>query len=362
MHKMTQPKIYIRAKKLWIRFSLDGEVIKRSLNLDNTKANIKLANTQIIPQMIIQVHSGEFFENIKDKMPLIDEFVYKSFEMHRGTRKLRTHNDCVSMYNNHIKEFFGQTKLDQLKPSDIKIWQNTLLDRGLSPARVKTIRSVLTSMYRDALEDEIVNRNPFTLVRVPKIIPPEIFPFSLKEIQNILSVTNGWLQNFLAVAFFTGARSGELLGLKWEDINFDKKEIFIKRSIKFGEISTPKTTSSTRCIDILDTLVPFLKNQFEITGKKNTFVFLNDKDEHIYDIKRVRETHWRRALKSAGLDYRPIYHTRHTFATVMIENNEDILWVANMLGHINSTMTLSRYARYIKRANKQRATFLEKMF
>ena len=51
---------------------------------------------------------------------------------------------------------------------------------------------------------------------------------------------------------------------------------------------------------------------------------------------------------------------RHTFATVMLENGEDILWISNMLGHTNSTMTLSKYARYIKRDDKKRATFLDK--
>ena len=144
-----------------------------------------------------------------------------------------------------------------------------------------------------------------------------------------------------------------------KDINFEKSEIFIKRSIKFGEISTPKTTSSIRSIDMLDSLIPFLEDQYSMTGNKNSYVFLNQNDQHIYDIKRVRDTHWKKVLKLSNLDYRPIYHTRHTFATVMIENNEDILWVSNMLGHVNSTMTLSKYARYIKRADKQRATFLQ---
>ena len=65
-----------------------------------------------------------------------------------------------------------------------------------------------------------------------------------------------------------------------------------------------------------------------------------------------------KAYEECDLKYRPIYHTRHTFATVMLENGEDILWVSNMLGHTDSTMTLSRYARYIKRENKKRATFL----
>ncbi|MDO9266272.1 MAG: hypothetical protein Q7U00_04220 [Sulfurimonas sp.] len=65
-------------------------------------------------------------------------------------------------------------------------------------------------------------------------------------------------------------------------------------------------------------------------------------------------------LKECDFKYRPIYHTRHTFATVMLENGEDILWISNMLGLTDSTMTLSRYAKYIKRDERKRASFLGK--
>ena len=126
-----------------------------------------------------------------------------------------------------------------------------------------------------------------------------------------------------------------------------------------GVISTPKTANSIRYIDIIDSLLPYLKEQYKLTAHKNSYVFLNENDENFYDIKRIRNTHWKRVLKECDLNYRPIYHTRHTFATVMLENGEDILWVSNMLGHKDSTMTLSRYARYIKRDDKKRATFLE---
>ena len=363
MHKMTQPKLFERDSKLWVRFSLNGKQVRRALNLDDTKLNRKLANTQLIPQMVIKVHTGEFFKNDEDKnkLPLIDDYVKRSFEMHKATRKKSTHNDCLGMYNNHIKQYFGDKRLDELKPSEIKIWQNTLVEKGLSASYIKHIRSVLTLMYRDAMEDEIIDKNPFDLVRIPKILPTEIHPFRLDEIKEILSNSTGWVKNFIALAFFTGARSGEMVGLKWEDIDFSKKEIYIRRAIKMGEISTPKATSSIRVVDILDSLLPYLKDQYRLTGDKNSYVFLNQDDEHLYDIKRVRDTHWKKVLKKCDIEYRPIYHTRHTFATIMLENNEDILWVSNMMGHVNATMTLSKYARYIKRADKKRATFLEKI-
>ncbi|MCW8896058.1 tyrosine-type recombinase/integrase [Sulfurimonas sp.] len=134
----------------------------------------------------------------------------------------------------------------------------------------------------------------------------------------------------------------------------------IKSVVRSGKDGKLKTESSYREIEILDSLLPYLKNQYQLTGSQNSYVFLNENHEPLYDIKRIRDNQWKKTLIKCKLDYRPIYHTRHTFATVMLENGEDILWISNMLGHKDSTMTLSRYAKYIKRDDKKRATFLEK--
>lgn len=324
--------------------------------MDN-KTNRKLALQQFIPEIQAKLNSGTFFNNEK-RIPTVDEFVHTSFEIHKGKRKYSTHIDYFNGYYNHVKSSFAKKRLDTVKPSDIELWQNAMLEKGLSPRRIKTLRTILTTMYADAIKDNIVKYSPLTMVKVPRAKKVEVKPFSLSEIKNLLSNCDGLLRNFLAVAFFTGMRSGELIGLKWSDIDFSRLEISISRSIKMGEISTPKTENSTRVIDIIDYLIPFLKDQFALTGKKKSFVFLNANDEHLYDIKRIRETHWRKLLKKCGFEYRPIYHTRHSFATLMIENNEDILWVSNMLGHTDSTMTLSKYARYIQRKDKKRAIFL----
>jgi integrase len=125
-----------------------------------------------------------------------------------------------------------------------------------------------------------------------------------------------------------------------------------------GVVSTPKTQSSIRTIDILDPLLPYLKAQYERTGRAGSFVFLNKNGDHYYDIKRIRDTRWKKLLEKLGIEYRTIYQMRHTFATVMIENGEDILWVSHMLGHTDTSMTLQMYAKYRKQKDKKRAVFL----
>ena len=257
----------------------------------------------------------------------------------------------------HIAPHLGKKRLDHIKPSDIALWQNTLLKR-LTPRRVRNVRAVLNTFFEDAIRDEIIDKNPVSKVKLPKIEKVEVTPFTIDEMKRIIEGAEDDLKAFCALGFFTGMRSGEIIGLRWEDIDFKRKEISIKQAIKMGVISTPKTQSSIRTIDILDQLMPHLKEQHRRTGKENSYVFLNGEGDHYYDIKRIRNTRWKNLLKDVGIEYRTIYQMRHTFATVMIEHGEDILWVSHMLGHTDTSMTLQMYAKYRKQENKKRATFL----
>ncbi|WP_345974780.1 site-specific integrase [Sulfurimonas sp. HSL3-7] len=358
-------KLYVKKVKnvkgevketLWVRFyDHHRKLIRKPLKLSNTKANRKLAETQLIPQLMLKLHSGEFFNKTA---PTLNEYMRTSFEMNKSRRRATTQNDYQISYDKHIEPHLGHMKLDKIKASDLELWQNKVLE-SVSPRRLKNIRAVLSGILNDAYRDELISKNPLTLVKTIKAEKVEIHPFSLSEISEILENSEGQDRNFFALAFFTGMRSGEMIGLKWCDIDFKKMEIHIQRSRKMGVNTPPKTESSNRVIDILDSLYVYLQSQYKLTGDKNSYVFLNEGDEPIYDIKRIRDRAWKKTLKVCELEYRPIYHTRHTFATVMLENGEDILWVSNMLGHTDSTMTLSRYARYVKRKERKRGQFLQ---
>lgn len=356
-------KIYVKKVKnvkdevkesLWIRFNHNGKLIRKPLKLSNTPANKKLAEKQMIPQLMLKLHNEEL---IKKQVPTLNEYSVKSFEMNKSRRRVSTQNDYRISYEKHIQPTLGYMTLDTIKASDIELWQNKVLE-SVSPRRLKNIRAVLSGILSDAYRDELIVKNPLTLVKTVKAPKVEIHPFSIDEISNILEHSEGQNRNFYALAFSTGMRSGEMIGLKWSDIDFSKLEIHIQRSRKMGMDTLPKTESSNRVIDILDSLLPYLQHQYKLTGDKDSYVFLNADNEAIYDIKRIRDSHWKKTLEACELKYRPIYHTRHTFATMMLENGEDILWVSNMLGHTDSTMTLSRYARYVKRKEKKRAQFL----
>ena len=353
-------KLISKNKKLWITFYHQSKRYRRSLGLDDTKANRKLALNTIIPEIQYKLNQGTFFNNDRASKPTVAEYAKISFALHEKERKSSTRYDYETSLRLHILPTFGKRRLSSIKPSDIALWQNKLLDR-LTPRRVRNIRAVFNGIFEDALRDEIIEKNPISKVKVPKIDKVEITAFTLQEVKCIIEHAKDDLQSFVALGFFTGMRSGEMIGLRWEDVDLDKREISIKRTIKMGEVTTPKTQNSIRTIDIIDQLYPYMLKQFERTGQYNSYVFLNKDLNHYYDIKRIRNTRWKNLLKELGIKYRTIYHMRHTFATVMIEHGEDILWVSHMLGHADSSMTLQMYAKYRKQKDKKRATFLNEI-
>jgi len=357
--KMTQPKIFARDGKLYISYSFNRKQIRKSLNMDDTKANRHYATTQIIPQYILKVHSGELFNNTK--IPTVDEFIKVSFKIHEQSRKTATQDAYLQMYNKHIKPRFGNKKLNCIKPSEISLWQNTLC-KSLSPKTVKTIRTILYTIYSDAIKDELIEKNPLALVNAP--VDNEVkekIPFTLEEINKILKNSDGKMKVLFAIGFYTGMRTGEIIALKWSDIDFDKKTINIKRSIRKGIESVPKTKTSVREIEILDVLLPYLIDYHKSTIKGTKYLFETSSGRPYASAEKISTCYWKRLLKQLDIPYRILYQMRHTFASMMIGHGEDILWVSNMLGHKDSSITLQKYARYIAHEKVERASFLTKL-
>ena len=340
-----------RNGKLWITFYHQSKRYRKSLGLDDTKSNRKLATNSIIPEFVYKLNNGKFFEEEKQRIPTVEEYAKISFKIHQATRKESTIVRMMSNYNRHILPRFGKRRIDLITPSQLSLWQNDLLlKEKLSPKRIKDIRSVLSVIFEDAIHDELVSFNPARrMAKLPTQIRAEIHPFNFEEIQAILNSAEGQFKNLFALGFFTGLRTGEIIGLEWNDINLEENILKVTRTVGRGIVSAPKTVGSIREVEILDVLKPYLLDQFKRTGKENSFVFLNEINRHYFDTSKVRDPHWKKTLQRANVPYRTVYHMRHTFASMMIGNGENILWVSSMLGHTTPEMTLNRYTRYIKK-------------
>jgi integrase len=259
----------------------------------------------------------------------------------------------------HILPYFGKKKLDQIKASDLARWQNNLL-KDRSSKTVRTIRTVFQTIMEDAMMDEIIKFNPFKRVKAPILTESrEKKPFLMDDMFKIIDAMPEHMKCYFAIGFFTGMRTGEIIGLQWKDVDWNERIIKVRRSRRQGVETKPKTKSSIRDVEILDALLPYLIKHREL-NVSNTYIFETFMGQPFNTCDKISSHYWKPTLKTLEIPYRNLYQMRHSFASLMISNGEDILWVSNMLGHKDSSMTLEKYARYVKRSDKKRAEFLSK--
>jgi len=258
-----------------------------------------------------------------------------------------TIRDYLNILKCYIIPEFGAYKLDELRPSDIKNWM-AKVQGTITNKRINNILIPLRQAYREAYEDEIIENNPLSRVRNLPINTREPKPFNLNEIAKILNQLDGQNRNFIQFAFYTGLRTSELIGLKWEDVDIENNRIHVRRAIVRNKEKSTKTSSGLRTVDLLPDAKAALTGQKQHTEQTSEFVFHDPRSNSRWkDDQAIRKVIWTPALKLSGVKYRSPYHTRHTYASMMLMNRNDPMYVAQQMGHKDWGMIRTNYGRWI---------------
>ncbi len=311
--------------------------------------------------------SGKFDKelevNLQHNVKTIKELLIEVLENKSKTLKYKTLEAYKSSTNQHLIPYFQDTLVTEIKPIDIKKFQDSLVDKKLGNGIINLARILLKEVFAIAILHEWITLNPIKMIEMPKarVSTKKAKPFTLDEIDLILANTKGAVRNFFGISFFTGMRSGELLALKWEDIDFKTDTISINKTVASGYINTPKTESSKRDIEILNKAKEFLIAQRLETGLKNDYVFLSQHNTH-YSCNTFFYYALQDVLEKLNIEKRSLHNTRHTFASLMLNNGIEAIWVSNMLGHENLNITLKIYTHYMPKKEKMSIEFLEKRY
>lgn len=345
---------------------------KAYLGLKNTDANCKLIEKKIIPSIERDISLGVY--NPKGKQSAIKrnvkEYGFLSFTRHKKDRREHVRSAYYRHFKNHIVPDFGARNIDSISPMELIEWQNKKLEE-YKVTTVKKFRSIFYTIFSDAVLENIIDENP--LDKVPRPNESEEFgiddsdddiirPFSLNEVYELIGKAEGYLKNFIAIMSFTGMRPGELVTLKWDDIDFNNALISIRKTTVYGKVCPVKTFSSRRSIEMLPIVQEYFLKQKELTyGNTYDSVFLSSLGKSFYshDIIAMR---FKKLLDEN--DTRYLYQLRHSFASLMISAGEDVLWVSRMMGHKSLDITLKTYSKAYdvwqdKKGQKERAKFLE---
>lgn len=269
-----------------------------------------------------------------------------------------------SNFKTHILPFFGKKVVGHITKADILQFRATLAKA--SPVtgksrRATTVNRVLKifRLMMNEAADRYDFSSPFIGVKLLKEQKTDIQPLSLAEVKLFLSKVRADYKNYFKVRFFSGMRSGEITGLRWEHVDFERKQILVRETIVRGKVEYTKNDGSFRDIDMIIPLFDALKSQHEVTGN-NDYVFCNTKGEHL-DNRNVCNRVWYPMLDHLGLKRRRLYETRHTAATLLMGAGENPEYVARMLGHVNTEMLFKVYSRFIPNLTRQDGSAFENL-
>lgn len=360
--------IRVRYNNYYLDFIYKDKRIKRSTGLVANPKNLEELKLNIIPELIKALTGNKEIEYFKKDIKFI-EFSNKFFEVYKSTVREHVYKRNLLHYNNHIYSYFKDYLINEIKPLILEDWQNKLL-LNYKASSVTKYRSILYSILEKAFINDVIKFNPMSKVKSPLTIKSkfkklndvedeEIYPFNKDEIINILNSATGNLYYFIVIMLYTGMRPGEIISLTWNDIDFDKKRIAVDKTTVNGKVGNVKTQSSVRYVDIIPILEYELKNLYK-DSPNNEYLLLSSHNKPFYshDIiaKRFREL-----LINISIKERKLYNLRHTFASTMITQGQNILWVSRMLGHKDVSITLKVYARFIKENDEERLDKLSKI-
>lgn len=201
--------------------------------------------------------------------------------------------------------------------------------------------------------------SPFLGVKSLKVQRVDIEPFSLEEVNLILSSVRKDYQAYYTVRFFTGMRTGEIDGLRWKYVDFERREILVRETVVNNQMTYTKTDGSQREIFMTQPVYDALKKQQKVTGKQE-FVFCNRDGNPLYHHNVTRRV-WHPLLRQLGLKRRPPYQTRHTAATLWLAAGETPEWIARQMGHSTTEMLFRVYSRFVPNLTRQDGSAFERL-
>jgi integrase len=278
---------------------------------------------------------------------LVTHYTEKELPEVGSNKSYSTRKTYRGYLNNRIVPAWGSHRLSAVKTVAVEDWLRTL---PIAPGTKAKLRNILSALFTHAMRHELTDRNPIKLVRqsAKRQSMPEVL--TAGELRALLSELEGPYYTMAFMAAVTGLRVSELLALKWADVDFVAQEIHLRRAVVCQHIGALKTETSQKPVPLDAALAEVLLDwRGRCPYNQDTdYVFASAGKHGLQPLwpSSAMSKHIRPAAQRAGIAKHVRWHVfRHSFATLLKGNGEDVKTVQESLRHADSKVTLDTYTQ-----------------
>lgn len=348
-----------------VRIFLGKDASGRQLTHTKTIHGTKKDAEKYAREAVFQIDAGQF--SVQSDITL-ENFWSSQKSLIKQRVQLSTFDYKEALWKTYISPI-ARRNLKKFTPAFCSAFISELLQKNLGPFIIRRIISELKALFNIALRLGLVTSNPCRGIDLPKLPKNQIMPLSKTEIRDFLAACDKDPRGLLLrIALLTGARPEEFLALTWQDVDFNKGTISIKRAVHFlrkakdDYIGALKTSSSYREIYIDVETLAHLKKLWKERKSSQDFIFQNKAGRFI-SISTARNA-LLRVLKNAGIKRERfrLYDLRHTHASFLLSCGIPVQAVASRLGHSSPVTTMKHYIHSRPEQGREVARVLTDLF
>ena len=317
------------------------------------------------------IEEAKHIDPVKSKKYTVGKWMDEWFENYAKVKvRPSSHQTYRGYIDNHNKPNIGHIPLSKLTSLDLQKLYKKLLSggrvkrieakrqpKGLSAKTVRNLNQVISSAMDFAIAQKLILTNPTDGCALPRLEHREMKTLPAEQLASFLhEARESGVFELYYTELATGLRRGELLGLKWEDLDLVRGEMRVRRQVARinGEVveAPLKTKNAYRTLPLSEDTVGVLKMQKQKAGN-SPWVFPSPTGGPISPDSVLHMLH--RVLKRAGLPQVRFHDLRHTFATLALQNGVDVKTVSGMLGHFSAGFTLDTYTHVTTAAQREAA-------
>jgi integrase len=275
----------------------------------------------------------------------------------------------------HAIPALGRIKLGRLTPQHVQRLYQEKLAAGLSPTTVNHLHTVLHGAFAEAVRWGLMPRNVVALVRPPRKVHVEVVALTVEQARALLAAAAGnRFEALLILALKTGMRRGELLALRWEDVDLDNGVLQVRGTLRRTQeglsIGTPKTAASRRKVVLSPASVTALlrhrarqEQERQAAGDlwQDLGLVFPNRLGRLMEPRDLLADVYRPLLERAGLPPVTFHTLRHTAATLLLAEGEHPKVVQELLGHAQVSITLDRYSHMTPRLMSNAAALMDRL-